>query len=513
MLKINNIRGVIHSLYVMPGATNSQIARLNGCSRQSVRRLISKLASCHLEHPAAVQSTNTDITRLLYPSLQKKLGTKREPDYTEIYKESLKKHGKTITVQYLEYQAINPDTAYCKTQYFYLVRKFLKKSHLAMRQQHVAGDVIFIDYAGTQVCYVKSGKKIWLKVFVACLGSSKKVFAFATVGERTIDWIGGMTGMFDDIGGVTEVISIDNASALVARAGLLPTLVKNIVLFGVHYGCIIDSCRVAMPQDKALAELSVKFVKQRILIPMNTNMTFHSIDEVNEHLVNEVEKLNNLPFQKINTTRNKLFNEIEKSALKPLPATRFEAICDFKKLKVPPTYHLLIDQHEYSVPYTLAQEVVEVIVTQSHAKVEFDNKLVAEHQRSDDIGGCTTLTEHMPKQHQAEALKTQDEYLDWAENIGENAALYVQVQYSKTTNPKSRAIGKQCQALMKLCTKNGSAVFNKACDYALRNKINPSEMALVISAIDDLEPTEIPTPLLTHRNIRGKGCFGGHYEH
>jgi len=513
MLRINTIRGVIHSLFVMPGATNSQIARLNGCSRQSVRRLISKLASCHLEHPAAVQSTNTEITQLLYPSLQSKVGTKREPDYTDIYKESLKKHGKTITVQYLEYQAINPDTAYCKTQYFYLVRKFLKKSHLAMRQQHVAGEVTFIDYAGTKICYEKDGEKIWLKVFVACLGASKKLFAFATAGERTIDWLNGMTRMFGYYGGVSEVISIDNATALVAIPGLLPALVKNIALFGTHYGCIIDSCRVGMPQDKALVELGVKFAKQRILIPMNTNMTFHSIEEVNEHLANEVEKLNNLPFQKINTTRNKLFDEIEKPVLKPLPATRFEAICEFKTLKVPPTYHLLIGQHEYSVPYTLAQEVVEVLVTQSHVKVEFDNKLVAEHQRNDDIGGCTTLTEHMPAQHQAEALKTQDEYLDWAGNIGENAVLYVQVQYSKTTNPKSRAIGKQCQSLVNLCAKSGSVIFNRACDYALRHQIKPAEMPLVISAIDDLEPSEIPTPLLAHRNIRGKESFGGHYEH
>ena len=330
MLKIKTIRGVIHSLSVMNRASMSKIAKLNQCSRQSVKRLISKLADCNLDHATAVKCTNTEITEQLYPKLQNKVGSKRVPDYTDVYNESLKRHGKSVTVQFLEYQAINPHTAYSKTQFFNLVRQFLKKSHLTMRQQHFAGEVTFIDYAGTKICYEKEGDKVWLKVFVSCLGASKKLFVFATAGERTIDWLNGMTRMFEYYGGVSDVVSIDNATALVAKPALLPTLVKNVELFGVHYGCIIDSCRVGMPQDKALVELGVKFIKQRILIPMNTNMTFHSINEVNAHLASELEKLNDLPFQKLNTTRNQLFNKLEKLALKPLPTNRFEAISDFK---------------------------------------------------------------------------------------------------------------------------------------------------------------------------------------
>jgi len=415
-------------------------------------------------------------------------------------------------VSYLEYHAVDPESAYSKTQHFYLARKFLKKSRLAMRQQYVAGEVLFIDYAGTKACYSNAGETVWLKVFVACLGASKKLFAFATASERTIDWLNGMTRALDYFGGVPEFISIDNAKALVSKPGLVPVLIKNIELFGEHHVCIIDACRVGMPQDKALVELGVKFVKQRILIPMNADLTFHSIDELNAHLAKEVEKLNNLPLQKLDVSRNQLFDELERSELKKLPSIPFEAICDFKTVKVPPTYHILVDQHEYSVPHKLTQEAVNIFVTQTHVKVEYDNQLVATHLRSDEKGGCTTLYEHMPAQHQAESLKSKEEYVNWAQTVGSNTQLYVQELYRETKNPKSRAIGKQCQSLMKLFTDKENTAIEKVCDYALRNQIKPAEMRLVVSAIDDLEPEEVPTTLLVHQNIRGKGSYGGRYE-
>jgi transposase len=513
MLETCKIRDIIRTNFIMDNPSASQIAKLCRCSRQSVTRIVKKARKYKLTYPVIEELKDSEITRLLYPALHDRVGSRRELDYASIYKESLKRNGKTTTVLYLEYRAIAPDSAYSKTQFFYLIRRFLKKCHLAMRQQHQAGEVLFIDYAGTGVCYQKAGGKVWLKVFVACLGASKKLFAFATTGERSIDWLNGMTKMLEYYGGVPEVISIDNARGLVSKPGLIPVLVKNVALFGEYYDCIIDSCRVGAPQDKSLAELGVKFVKQRILIRMNSDMTFHSIDEVNDYLLHAVEQLNEQPFQKLNTTRNKLFHDVEKSELGPLPATSFEAIFDFKCLKVPATYHLLIDQHEYSVPHTLAQESVEVLVTQSHVKVMHDNKLVAEHVRSDDVGSCTTVFEHMPPQHQAESLKTKAEYLSWAKMIGGSAESYIESLYTFTKSDKSRAVGKQCQTLVKLCVKEGHTRFNKACNYALRHKVKPAEMKLVLSALEELNPPEMTTSLLIHKNIRGKGNFGGRHEY
>ena len=48
-------------------------------------------------------------------------------------------------------------------------------------------------------------------------------------------------------------------------------------------------------------------------------MHFTSIEEVNAHLAQEVEKLNNEPIQRIKLSRNQLFDMHEKGELKSLP--------------------------------------------------------------------------------------------------------------------------------------------------------------------------------------------------
>ena len=160
-----------------------------------------------------------------------------------------------------------------------------------MRQHHVAGEHMYIDYAGTQVFYKEKGEKVWVKVFVAVLGASKKIFAFATEGEKTVHWIEGMTKAVEYYGGNTETVTMDNAKALVSEPGLTANLVDNVMFWAEHYGCLINTCRVGHPQDKSLVELGVKFIKQRILVPM-LDMTFFSLEELNLHISREVEKLN-----------------------------------------------------------------------------------------------------------------------------------------------------------------------------------------------------------------------------
>lgn len=514
MLKMNIIREALRTQFVMPSASITAKAKLANCPRTSFERVVSKAQSLDVDHLVATQCSDSELKRLLYPSVFDKDSQKREPDYDEHYRQSLIKKGKTKTILYLEYRSVDPDTALSKSQYFYKVRKFLKKCRLAMRQQHLAGEVVYIDYAGTKVCYEKNGKKVWLKVFVGVLGASKKVFAFATPGERTIDWINGVNWMFSNFGGVTQVISIDNAKALVTEAGVIPILTKNIALMGEHYGCIIDGCRVGKPQDKSLAELGVKFVTQRILRPMNQDMTFFSIEEVNAYLAEQVEVLNNLPLQKLKVSRNELFEQTDKLALRPNPTRPFTVVDDFKLIKVPADYHVEYDNHYYSVPYTLAHEEIEIVVTNTHLKAFYQHRMRVEHKLSSEFNGSTTLKEHLSPAHLAESLKTKEEYVAWASNVGTCTETYVERQYELTNNPKSRAIGKRIQNLMNLCRGKKQRQIESACDYALQNEIVPSEMGLVFNMLDYMaSKTPALSKTTTHQNIRGKAAFGGSHDH
>ncbi|MDC0601877.1 hypothetical protein OAP14_02480 [Aliiglaciecola sp.] len=514
MIQPEKIREIIRIDTIYPDMSNRQLGKLTNCSHQSVGRVLKRVKLNGISHAIAIQLKNKELIESLYPCIHISDKKYREPDYDEHVKQSLLKKGKSRTLLYLEYRAKAPSTALSKSQYFSKVRKFLKTTRLAMRQTHVAGDVVYIDYAGTKVFYSKDGQKISAKVFVAVLGASKKLFAFATPGERTKDWINGIVAMFKAFGGVTSIVSIDNATALVSKPGLIPVLVKNIVLLGEFYHCIFDSCRVASPQDKSLAELGVKWVKQRILIPMNHDMTFFSLDEVNAHLSKKVEELNNLPLQKLKISRNELFEQTDGKHLRPLPKKPFEAVDVFKMLIVPADYHIEHNKHFYSVPYKLAHEEVEVVVTNTNLKVFHQHQLEAIHKLSEELNGSTTVHEHLSPEHSAEALKTKDEYMKWAKGVGPLTQVFVEKQYEVVRNPKSRAIGKRVQNLMRLCLNKPQEHIEQACEYAIENNMPPSELGMVFKMLEHLETkASVLMPPTAHKNIRGKNSFGGNYAH
>jgi hypothetical protein len=54
------------------------------------------------------------------------------------------------------------------------------------------------------------------------------------------------------------------------------------------------------------------------------NRTFFSLAELNSAIAELREELNNRPMRHVGKSRRELVEEIERSALRPLPATRFE---------------------------------------------------------------------------------------------------------------------------------------------------------------------------------------------
>lgn len=515
MTPVQTLRDVIRTKTYAPILSDRSIAKICKCSPATVGRILKRAKKLAMDLPMSLLLKDSELKDALYPCIHDEAGTKRMPDLESAHKELIKKKGKSRTVLYLEYRAQDPDSAYSKSHFFLMLRSFLKVRRLAMRQQHKAGDVVYIDYAGTNVYYQGENEMVAVKVFVACLGASKKLFAWATLGERTQDWIEGMTRMFEYFGAVTQVISIDNPKTLVAKPGLLPVLNDNIRRFAEHYGCIVDSCRVGTPQDKSLAELGVKHITQRILRPMKSNKeSFDNLIELNKYISAEVEKLNNEPFQKMKTTRSQLFAEIEAPALMPLPCVPFKLVQSFQKVKVPADYHLMHNQHYYSVPYKLAHKVVEVREINGELIIDYDNETVATHTVAFEFGGSTTQIEHLSPAHKAESLKTKNEYMKWARSVGLAAEEYVEWLYTQTPNENSRAIGKQCAHLIKVCNKVGEGEFNFACRFARRHKMPAFEIDLAISSIGQMDELTPPANVGHHRFIRGKEAFnGGHNVH
>jgi transposase len=72
-----------------------------------------------------------------------------------------------------------------------------------MRQQHRAGERLFVDFSGKRLHLVdrRTGEEIPIELFVGVLGASCYTYAEATLSQKLPDWIGVHTRMLEYFGG------------------------------------------------------------------------------------------------------------------------------------------------------------------------------------------------------------------------------------------------------------------------------------------------------------------------
>ena len=103
-----------------------------------------------------------------------------------------------MSLLWQEYREKHPDGY----QYSWFCQKYKDwsgKLDLVMRQDHRAGEKLFVDYAGQTVDIVNpdTGEIRSAQIFVATLGASNYSFAEATFSQSLPDWIGSHVKAFN----------------------------------------------------------------------------------------------------------------------------------------------------------------------------------------------------------------------------------------------------------------------------------------------------------------------------
>src|ERR1051326_2609431 len=100
---------------------------------------------------------------------------------------------KHVTLQLIwqEYKQSNPD-GYGYSRFCDLYHEWAGKLDVVLRQEHRAGEKLFVDYAGATVPIVdvKTGILHEASIFVAVLGASNYTYAEATWNQDLASWIG-----------------------------------------------------------------------------------------------------------------------------------------------------------------------------------------------------------------------------------------------------------------------------------------------------------------------------------
>src|SRR5665811_1568941 len=258
----------------------------------------------------------------LYPAsaaLAESKARRPQPAWPAIHRE-LRRKGVTLQLLWEEHRAAHPD-GHGYSRFCEVYRTWEGRLSPTMRQTHVAGERLFVDYAGTtlEVIDGTTGEVIAAQLFVATLGASSYTYAEATFTQGLADWIGSHTRAFAFFGGVSAMVVSDNLKSGITKACFYePAVNRTYAEMAHHYGTAVVPARPRRPKDKAKVEVAVQ-VATRWVIAKLRNRQFFSLVELNAAIRELVTQINDRVTRHLGTSRRALFDEIERPALKKLP--------------------------------------------------------------------------------------------------------------------------------------------------------------------------------------------------
>lgn len=415
---------------IAAGASDRRISQMSNLARSTVARLRARAAAVGLTWPLAPDITDAVLANALFArggaSAHRGVRRRIEPDWAALHLE-LKRPHVTLMLLWEEYRATAGDDAYGYSRFCELYQAFAGQLNPSMRQTHVAGDKMFVDYAGPTVPVLidrRSGETRSAQIFVAVLGASNLTYAEASWTQSVADWISAHANALAFFGGAPNVIVPDNLkSAIVKACRYDPGVHRTYDDFLAHYGMGALPARVRKPKDKAKVEVGVLIVERWILARLR-NLVFHSLAELNAKIADLVRDLNERPMRRLKSSRRLLFEQVEKNALRPLPAEAY-VYAEWNIRRVGIDYHVDIDGHYYSVPHRHLRAKVDVRVAARSVEIFLAGERIAAHVREGGVGRHTTQPDHMPEHHRSFAGWTIDKVRTDAERIGPSTVLLI----------------------------------------------------------------------------------------
>lgn len=508
-LSMHKVREILRLKWEV-GLGHHDVATSAGVSVGVVSKVVLRAEGAGLDWPAIEHLDEDALDVRLYGPRLPATAARSMPDPVWIHIER-KKPGVTLELLHLEYVEAHPD-GYRYSQFCEHYRQWTKRHRFTMRQVHVAGERLFVDYSGKKPKIVDraTGDVTEVELFVAVLGASNYTFAEATRTQRSPDFIASHVRTFGFIGGVTALVVPDQLkSGVTTSCWYDPAIQRTYEELAGHYGTAVLPARPKKPRDKAKVEVAVQVVQRWVLARIR-NEVFFSLDELNARIAVLVDELNGRPMRKYGgKSRAQLFLETDKPALKPLPMERF-VYGEWHDARVDGDYHVAADDHFYSVPHALIHEVMNVRMTSMTVEIFHKGRRIDSHVRSHLAGKHTTKKEHMPKAHQESLQWPPSRIIEAARAIGPMTMRLVSEILEERPHPEQGY--RPCMGIIRLAKKWGGDRVEAACSRALlagaRNyrhvvsilRHNLDKVPLAERADENNKP-------VVHENVRGPDYY------
>ena len=483
-----------------------ELVRSCGLARSTVDRLLHRFAAAGLSWPLEADMDEAELDRRLYRT-RANAGTAKacpRPDYAYVATQLARK-GVTRHLLWTEYRDQHADgigySVFCAE-----LAAFRSDRDVVYRNDPVPGEKGYFDFAGMILRYRAGDQVANAQFFVAALGYSNAIFAYAYPDQTAASWLDGQHRAFVAFGGVPKIGVPDNPKALVAKPDRYePRLSRIYSEFAEHYGIAIVPARVRKPRDKGAVEGAVKIVEMRILAAARDRI-FDNLEALNAWLAEAIITLNATPFQKRVGSRDTLLAH-ERAHLLPLPARRFESPIYLRR-KVARDYHVDVHRQYYSVPHAHVGRHVEVRLTDRHVEVLLEDQRVAVHRRAPAAQRFVTDPAHMPAHHQA----YRDPMLHRrAAALGPSVVEAIEALFVRRRHPEQAIRG--AQGILALARDHGAAALNDACARALeRNTVGYENIRRYLRHATTETPLPLPEPVV-HEHVRGGAYYAQEADH
>ena len=482
-------------------------------ARSSVGDYCQKFKSLNLDIDNFLKLSVEKQEELLFPkalNISQLDNKKVLPDCNYLHNElkKRKKTGVTLALLHEEYKESNPNRYYSYTQFREHYKRYVNTINPSMKQTHLVGEKMFVDYSGLTVPIInkKTGEIVKAQIFVAVLGASGYTFVDASYSQQQKDFINSHVKAYEFFQGCPRVVVPDNLkSAVISNNKKGIVINESYAALARYYNMAVEPTRPYKPKDKAKAEQGVLGI-QRWIIASLRYQRFFSVDELNDAISILLDKYNAKIVKKFNKSRLELFNELDLPNLQALPKQRY-IYKEYKEATVNVGYHVSLDKCEYSVPFEYLSKKVQLRYSNSSVEIYYKDNLIATHPKLHFAGSNSTKVEHMPKSHQYQSLKTNPgSFLNWANNIGVNTVYWVKKELKSVKHPPN--VYNKLNAVLSLSKIYGKKELDLALHYALQNSL--SKTSSIKSILDkklylqkELSDTHSYVVVNNHENLRG----------
>ena len=494
------------------GLSKREIARSCNVARSTVADYLMRARAAGVNWPGAAELTETQLEARLFPTEHLPSSVHRPPPDCEYIHNQLRRYRNvnlTLTQLWLEYREKHPD-GYQYTQFCEYYRRWRDKLDYCMRQEHRAGEKVFIDYSdGLVIVDLATGELIPTQLFIAVWGASNYTYAEASLSQTLPNWIGSHVRGFQYFGCMPRMLVPDNLKSGVNDPCFYePEMNPTYAEMAENYGCAVLPARPRRPRDKAKVEVGV-LIAQRWILAVLRQRTFYSLAELNVAIRECLERLNTRPMRRVGKSRRELFETIDRPHALPLPERPYE-YAEWLKAKVNIDYHIEVDHHYYSVPFRLLRQRLDVRLTATTVEAFHKGERVVAHARSYVRGGHTTLKEHMPSEHRKYAEWSPSRFIQWASKTGAATAQLVEKIMAARTYPEQGY--RACLGIIRLGQHYEPERVEAAAQRALKfNTCSYKSVRAILAAGLDQQPDAGEQPrqatLLMHGNIRGREYY------